>query len=182
MLTSTMTPSVFAEHPCGNHDNVHKESVRICRASMWQPCYNVHNDSVRFCRASMWQTSSCALVLVCSRTGFVRTQSEKTPPYMFDTGSCFLRNLCARSPKSVGGQRCRSMRLRYVAVLALGPENLSSSPISLPVHVERLSEERRVQSLQSAPSPVPNPGIMDQSASGTLQNMLSIPNWRQRWP
>ena len=38
MLMSTKTPPVFAEHPCGKHDNVHKDSVRFCRASLWQPC------------------------------------------------------------------------------------------------------------------------------------------------
>ena len=38
MLTSTTSPSVFAEHPRGNHVNVQKDSVRFCRASMWQPC------------------------------------------------------------------------------------------------------------------------------------------------
>ena len=91
MLTSRSTPSVFAEHPCGNHVNVQKDSVPFCRASMWQPCerperlrpflqsihvatmltsrktpsvfaehpcgnhVNVQKDSVPFCRASMWQ-------------------------------------------------------------------------------------------------------------------------------
>ena len=72
ILASTKTSSVFAEHPCGKHDNVHRlrpflQSIHVTimityrktlSVSAEHPYGNhdkVDKDSVHFCRASMWQ-------------------------------------------------------------------------------------------------------------------------------
>ena len=121
MIRSTKTPSIFAEHPCGNHDNVQKNSLfptqRIPVAAMLTST-QTHSFGgsggrilagcfYRFCPGGGGVAASCfnrflpdvflakaaRAFLQRSRTG-VCAQSEKTPPYTCLTyGHVFLPKL-----------------------------------------------------------------------------------------